>query len=170
MREKYPETFAAKDTEFKELSAQFNLADGRTHIKNLRITAADYGVQGNGWVDFDRKVDFKSVLVFSQRLSADLAESARETKYLFNSQGQFEIPFALSGTLPNVRPKPDSRYLAELIQRGFMRRGAEELQRRFFGGKESAPSQEPAPADQQKRDRGSTEELIRKGLEGLFGR
>lgn len=170
VRQKYPETFEAKDTEFKELSAQFNLADGRTDVKNLRITAADYGVQGNGWVDFERKVDFKSVLVFSQRLSADLADSAREVRYVFNNQDQFEVPFALRGTLPRVRPKPDSDYLARMIQRGFVRRGTEELQRRFLGRKESTPSQEATPPDQKKRDRGSTEELIRKGLEGLFGR
>lgn len=171
IRQKYPETFEAKDTEFKELKGQFNIADGRMNITSLRITAADYAVQGKGWADFNRKLDFRSVLVFSQRLSADIAGSAREVKYMFNDQGQFEIPFALSGTLPKVRPKPDSDYLARLVQRGFLRKGTEELQRRFFGRKESTtPQQQQAPSTTEKRDKGSTEDLIRRGLEGLFGR
>lgn len=170
VRKKYPETFEAKDTEFKELKALFDLGDSRVNVKSLRIAAADYSVQGNGWADFDRKVDFRSVLMFSQRLSADLGESAREVKYLFNNENHLEIPFALTGRLPKVKAKPDSQYLGKMVQRGFLRRGTEELQRRFFGTKESTPPQEAAPEDSKKRKRGSTEDLIRKGLEGLFKR
>jgi hypothetical protein len=131
-------------------------------------------VQGNGWVDFDKRVDFQSRLILSQELSADLGRSVREITYVFNNQGQFEVPFALTGTLPNVRPRPDSRYVSNMIQRGFVRKGTEELQRRFFGKKESAPPTESAPEapSEQKSDkkRPPTEELIRKGLEGLFRR
>src|SRR6266478_5742995 len=108
LRTKYPETFTAKDTEFKELKANFDLADGRMNVKNLRMSAAEFVVQGNGWADFDRKVDFRATLSFSQRLSADLSQSAREVKYLLNNQGQLEVPFALTGKMPNVKPKPDT--------------------------------------------------------------
>jgi len=169
-RQKYSETFEAKDTVFKELTGLFDLGEGRMQVKSLRITAADYTVQGSGWVDFDRRIDFRSTLAFSQRLSADLAHASREVKYLFNDQNQFEIPFALTGTLPKVKPKPDSKVLRQLIQRGMVRRGADELRRRFPGSKESAPPEESPPADQKKRDKGTREELIRKGLEKLFGR
>ncbi len=170
VRQKYPATFEAKDTVFNELTGLFDLEDGRMKVKNFRITAADYTVQGNGWVDFDRRIDFRSTLAFSQRLSTDLGHAAREVKYLFNDQNQFEIPFALTGTLPKVKPKLDSNYLSQLIQRGMVRKGTEELKKRFFGSKESAPPEEPPPADQKKRNKGTREELIRKGLEKLFGR
>ncbi len=143
------------------------------NVKDLRITAADYSVQGNGWVDFDRRADFQSLLVFSQRLSADLGHAAREVRYVFNDQNQLEIPFTLAGTLPKVKPKPDSNYLAKMVQRGLVRKGTEELERRFFGTKPSTPPPaESAPSDQQKSDKkkNPTEELIRKGLEGLFKR
>ncbi|MGH7830844.1 MAG: hypothetical protein ACREP8_11770, partial [Candidatus Binatia bacterium] len=159
------------DTEFKELKGLFTLADARMSVKDLRITAADYTVQGNGWVDFNRRVDFQALLVLSQRLSADLAHSVREVSYTFNNQNQFEIPFTLNGTLPKVKPRPDSNYLAKMIQRGMMRKGTEELQRRLFGTKPSTPPAQTAPPDQKsEKKRDSTEELIRKGLEGLFGR
>ena len=172
LRAKYPETFTAKDTEFKELKANFDLADSRMNVKNLRMAAADFVVQGNGWADFDRKVDFRATLSFSQRLSADLSQSAREVKYLLNNQGQLEVPFALTGKMPNVKPKPDTRFLGQLVQRGFMRKGTEELQNRFLGGgKDSTAEKDEPPSDSgKKKKKNNTEDMIRRGLEGLFKR
>ena len=170
LKAKYPETFTAKDTEFKELKANFDLADGRMNVKNLRMAAADFVVQGNGWADFDRKLDFRATLSFSQRLSADLAQSAREIKYLLNNQGQLEVPFALTGRMPNVKPKPDTRYLGQLVQRGFLRKGTEELQNRFLGGGKDSAAQTEEPTDSKKKKKSSTEDMIRRGLEGLFKR
>ena len=171
LRQKYPETFTAKDTEFKELKANFDLADSRINIKNLRMGAADFIVLGDGWADFTRKVDFRSTLSFSQGLSADISQSAREVKYILNNQGQLEVPFALTGRLPNVKPKPDTRYLGQLVQRGFLRKGTEELQNRFLGGdRDSTSSQSDAPSDNKKKKKSSTEDRVRRGLEGLFKR
>jgi len=170
LRKKYPETFQAKDTEFKEMKAVFDLADGRINVKNLRIAAADYSTQGNGWVDLERKINFRSTLLFSQRLSADIGDSAREMKFLLNPQNQIEIPFTVSGKLPNVKPKPDMNSLGRMVQKGFMRRGTEDVQRRNPDSAEPASPDEAAPADSKKRKRGSTEDAIRKGLEGLFKR
>jgi hypothetical protein len=174
LRKKYPETFEAKDTQFKELKGLFDLADARMNIKDLRIAAADYTVQGNGWVDFEKRADFQAVLVLSQNLSADLGRSAREVTYMFNSQNQFEVPFALTGTLPKLKARPDSSYLGKMVQRGLMRKGADELQQRLFGKERSSPSGETppqgAPSDQKDKKKTPTEDLIRKGLDQLFRR
>jgi hypothetical protein len=175
IRKKYPETFEAKDTKFKEMRANFDVADSRINVKDLRIAAADFTVEGNGWADFERKINFRSVLMVSPQLSADLAGSAREVRYLFNDQKQLEVPFSLNGKLPNVKPKPDTGYLAKALQRGFFQKGAEELQQRFLGKKGSpkdsaSPDEESAPADRKERKRNSTEDRIRKGLQDLFGR
>jgi hypothetical protein len=170
LRKKYPEVFMAKDTEFNELRANFDMAEQRVNVKNLRISAAEFIVEGEGWADFARRVDFRSTLYFSQRLSADLAQSAREVKYLLNNQGQLEVPVVLAGRLPNVKPKPDLNYLGQLAQRGFIRKGAEELQQRFLGGKKSPLREDPAPDGSKQEKRDSTEELIRRGLESLFKR
>jgi AsmA protein len=169
LRKKYPETFTAKDTEFKEMTMTLDVADGRINVKNLRLAAAEFLVQGNGWADFTRKVDFRTTINFSDRLSADLTQAARETKYLLNNQGQLEVPLALTGRLPNVKPVPDSRYLAQIVQRGFMRKGIDELQNRF-GGKPAPAQEDKAPADGNKKKKKPTEDLIRRGLEGLFKR
>jgi hypothetical protein len=175
LRKKYPETFEAKDTRFKELRGLFDVADSRMNVKDLRIAAADYTVQGNGRVDFEKRADFQAVLLLSQPLSADLGRSAREVAYMFNNQNQFEVPFALTGTLPRIKVRPDSNYLGRMVQRGFMRKGAEELQQRLLGKERSSPSGETspqvAPSDQKKdKKKNSTDELIRKGLDQLFRR
>ena len=170
LRKKYPETFTAKDTEFKELKTLIDVADGRINFKNLRMSAAEFVAVGNGWADFNRKVNFHSTLSFSQRLSADLSQSAREMKYLLNNQGQMEIPFSLTGTMPNVKAKPDANYLGQLVQRGFMGRRADDLQNRFLGRGDRAEEGESAPEDRSRKKRSSTEDRIRRGLENLFKR
>ena len=166
LRKKYPETFTAKDTEFKELKTLLDVADGRMNVKNLRMSAAEFIVLGNGWADFNRKVDFRATLSFSQPLSADLSQSAREIKYLLNNQGQLEIPFSLTGRMPNVKPKPDANYLGQLVQRGFMRRGADELQN-FLGRNEGDSAVDDG---NNRKKKSSTEDRIRRSLENLFKR
>jgi uncharacterized protein involved in outer membrane biogenesis len=171
LRKKYPETFTAKDTEFKELKTSIEVADGRLNLKNTRMSAAEFIVAGHGWADFNRKVDFRSTLTFSQRLSADLSQSAREIKYMLNNQGQLEIPFSLTGKMPNVKAKPDVNYLGQLVQRGFMRRGTDDLQNRFLGrGKDRAESSAEVPEGIDRKKKNSTEDLIRRGLDQLFRR
>ena len=169
VRKKYPETFAAKDTEFKELQTQLELGDSRLNFKNLRIAAAQFRVEGNGWADFERRVDFRGVVRFSPQLSADLAGALRETRLLFNSNNELEIPFVVAGEMPNVRPRPDTSYLTKTLQRGLLQRGAEELQQMFGPRERRAPSDSGVEQPREpKQD--SPENLIRKGLEGLFGR
>jgi uncharacterized protein involved in outer membrane biogenesis len=174
MRKKYPETFEAKDTRFKEMKALFDIADGRINVKELHVIAADYLMQGEGWATFERRINFHTQLILSRPLSADLTQSVREARLLFNKDDEFTMPFTVSGTLPKIKAKPDSSYLAKMFQRGKARQLSEELERQFFGSKEStAPKdgdsgeQEPA---QKRKKRQSTEDLIRKGLEGLFRR
>jgi uncharacterized protein involved in outer membrane biogenesis len=170
LRKKYPETFTAKDTEFKEMKATFDMADGRINVKNLRMAAAEFTSQGQGWADFNRRVDFRSTVDFSQRLSADLAQSTREVKYFLNNQGQLEMPIIVKGRLPNVKPKPDGNYLAQMAQRAFMRKGTGDLKNPDLGDKDADQQKAEAPENTKKSRRKSNEDMNRKGLEGLFRR
>ena len=170
VRKKYPETFEAKDTVFKDLQTQLDIGDSRLNLKNLRIAAAQFRVEGDGWVDFERRVDFRGVVRFSPALSGDIAGAVREIRLLFNKNDELEIPFTMSGQMPNVRPRPDASYLTRSLQRGLLQRGAEELKEQLFGSKERrAPDDRPTDQERQPRP-SSPEDLIRRGLEGLFGR
>jgi autotransporter translocation and assembly factor TamB len=166
VRQKYPETFNAKDTVFKDLQSQITVGDSRLNFKNLRIAAAQFKLEGDGWADFDRRVDIRGVVRFSPELSADITKAVREIRFLFNRNNELEIPFIFAGQMPNVRPRPDTSYLTKSLQRGLVQRGAEEL----FGTRErNAPDDRPQDERRQQRQ-SSPEDLIRKGLEGLFGR
>ncbi len=170
LRKKYPETFTAKDTEFKEFKSLVEIADGRINLKNMRMSAAEFVAVGSGWADFNRKVDSRATLTFSQSLSADISQAAREIKYLLTARGQLEIPFSVSGRMPNVKVKPDASFLGQVVQRNIMRRGTDDLQNRSLGRPERSEDSESAPEEGKKKKRGSTEDRIRRGLENLFRR
>jgi uncharacterized protein involved in outer membrane biogenesis len=170
VRKKYPETFEAKDTVFKDLQTELDIGDSRVNLKNLRIAAAQFRVQGDGWVNFERRVDFRGVVRFSPELSADIAGAIREIRLLFNKNNELEIPFTLSGQMPNVRPRPDASFLTKSLQRGLFQKGAEELQERLFGTKERRAPNDAQPDQERRPTPSSPEDMIRRGLEGLFGR
>ncbi|MCH7570437.1 MAG: hypothetical protein IH919_07715, partial [Deltaproteobacteria bacterium] len=106
-----------------------------------------------GRVGFDKTMRWNATLALSSQLTQELIEKHRNVRYMVNGQGILGVPFKLSGTLPNVRPKPDIRRLANLIQKGMLRKGVE----RALRGKKSQKKNDP-------RD------WILKGLEQLLGK
>jgi AsmA protein len=172
IRKKYPAIFSAKDTEFQQMKGTAIIADGRARTDDLLVSAAEFETRGKGWFAFDRKVDFKAVLLFSQQLSRDIIGKAKEAKGFANDQGQIEMPFTLSGKLPGAKPKPDMNYVARAMQKGFMERGLGSL-----GGKKSRKqgAQSPPPDDTSSdspapKKKRSTQDEIRRGLEQFFGK
>jgi AsmA protein len=172
VRQKYPAIFNSKDTEFKQLKGSALIGDGRARTDDLVISAAEFETQAKGWFAFDRTVDFRALLLLSERLSQDIIGRAKEIKALANEQGRIEIPFTLSGKLPGAKPKPDIGYIARAMQKGFLDRGLE----RLFGrrspkeDRETPPLQEQAPSQPKERKKRQPAEEILRGLEGLFKR
>jgi uncharacterized protein involved in outer membrane biogenesis len=180
VRDRYPEVFATQNTTFDELHSTFTFNNGKMNIDDLRISAADYTMQGKGWVDFDQQLDLRAQLILSQKLSTDIADDVKEAKYIVNEQNRVEIPFALAGTLPKVRPQPDLAYVGRLLQRAALRRGAEELEKRVLrkilpSPRQSSPTEGESstaapPTSEQPPQEDPKEQLLRKGLDKLFGR
>ena len=125
---------------------------------------------GHTEVDFERRVDFRGMVRFSPALSGDIAGAVREIRLLFNKNNELEIPFTLSGQMPNVRPRPDASFLTKSLQRGLLQKGAEELQEQLFGPRERRAPNDRQPDQERQQKPSSPEDLIRRGLEGLFGR
>lgn len=171
-RKKYPEIFSSKDTQFKQLKTSAVIADGRARTDDLVVSAAEFETQAKGWFAFDRTVDFRAVLLLSERLSQDIIRGAREIKGLANQQGRIELPFTLSGKLPGAKPKPDIGYIARGLQKGAVERGLESLFRRRSPreSQETAPLQEETPSQPRERKKRNPAEQILRGLEGLLGR
>jgi hypothetical protein len=165
VRKKYPQLFGTSDTPFDQLGGTFQIADGRATTNDLVLSARDYAVNGKGYFTFEQEVDFTATLVASENLTADIVADVKEARYLTGKSGRLEIPFRLEGTLPDARPKPDSSFIASALQRAIVDKGLDSLFNKGKNKDGDNPETDPAP-----RKPNPTEDLIKKGLDGLFGR
>lgn len=153
MPSRYRTLFERRDTPFDTLAATFTVEQERIHTQDLLMATPDYIIRAEGWIGFDKKMKWNATLVMSPQFTQELMQEHKNVRYLMDQQGRLAVPFRLEGTLPHVQPKPDLKGLAELIQRGLLRRGME----RALGGEK----------ERKKKDR---REWIQKGLEELFGK
>ena len=182
LREKYPEIFASPHTEFDEFASQFSLGNGKIKLDRLRIAARDFRTRAKGWMDFEQQVDATASLTLSQALSSDLMRVTKELRYIANAEDRVDIPFALAGVFPAVRPTLDAQQIGTLIQRAAARALQDVVQEKILDtlrpskkkrqdraaqqadGSDSSVSEQPdkAPSPEQ--------QLLQKGLDALFGR
>ncbi|MBI2962485.1 MAG: AsmA family protein [Deltaproteobacteria bacterium] len=162
VRRRHPSLFGTGDTRFDKLGAGVRIADGIAHSDDLTLAARDYAMLGEGTFSLDNRLDCTARLIASKELSADVIADVREAKYIANPQGKIEIPFRLTGELPHVKPKPDADFIGKALGRAFVGKGLEKL---LGKDKPLPPGVTPTP-DLKHPER----ELLRKGLEGLFGR
>ena len=172
VRNKYPAIFSSKDTEFKQLRGSATISDGKARTDDLVISAAEFEAQGKGWFAFDHTVDFRALLLLSEKLSQDIINRAQQTKGLANNEGRLVIPFNLSGKLPGAKPKPDIGYIAQAMGRGALQRGLEGLfqKKSSKGSAETSPDQEQKPSDSQQKKKSSPQDEILRGLQRSFGK
>ncbi len=182
LREKYPEIFASPHTEFDEFASQFSLGNGKIKLDRLRIAARDFRTRAEGWMNFEQQVDATASLTLSQTLSSDLMRVTKELRYIANAEDRVEIPFALAGVFPAVRPTLDARQIGTLIQRAATRALQDVVQERILDKLRPAKKKQQDRAAQQadSSDRTTSEQpdmtpsleeqLLQKGLDALFGR
>jgi len=157
--EKYPELFGADDTRFDVLSGTVQISGGLARTNDLTISARDYTIIGKGIFAFENLLDFTATLSASQKLTDDLVSDVKGAEYITDEQGRLSIPFRMAGALPEVKPKPDTKFIAKALKRGLVKGGIEKL----FGGKKKSGEE----SEEQKKP--SFKEII-KDLEGIFGR
>ena len=170
LRQKYPQVFGASDTVFEKLDAKIDIRNGWANIRNLRLATQDYAIEGNGRISLDGKLDITTIMRFSESLSQDLIASVKQARYLRGRTGRIEIPVRLTGTLPNVRPIPDVAFIAGAVSReligGLLKKALVPNSQRSSAeqGMSQTPESVTTPPAVD-----PTEELIRRGLEELFG-
>lgn len=175
LRQKYPEIFATGDTKFDKLGASVEIADARATTNDLEITAKDYSIKGEGVFELRNELDFRAAFFASKALTADIVDDVKEMRYLAAADGRIEIPFRVTGALPDVKTRPDGEFIQKAIGRAVVEKGVEKL----LGDKldkiiprapapppGGAPGDEPAAQPTLRPE----QELLKKGLEGLFGR
>lgn len=172
VKDKYPSIFRSKDTEFKQLKGSAVISDGKARTEDLVISAAEFETQGKGWFAFDQTVDFRALLLLSEKLSQDIMNRTRETKGLANNEGRLVIPFNLSGKLPGAKPQPDIGYIAQAMGKGALQRGLEGLfgKKSSRGSAETSSDQGQKPSDSQEKKKSRPQDEILRGLQKFFGK
>lgn len=150
---RYSPLFQRRDTPFDTLAATFTLKEGRIYSDDLLLSTPDYSISAGGWIGFDKTMKWNATLIMSPQFTQDLLQEHRNARYLLDRQGRLAVPFRLEGMLPNIQAKPDLSGLAEVIQKGLLRRGTE----RALGG------------EKEQKTKGR-KDWIQKGLEQLFGK
>lgn len=117
LKDRYPHIFARGTTALEQLDGEFEAKDGKVMVGRVTLKTKDYGVVGQGSVNLDGVTEGNGVLTLSRQLSADLVPPS-QLGVLTNGQGEVELPFAVDGTLPDVRVRPGSQLLARLLQGG----------------------------------------------------
>jgi len=131
VRSKYPELFGLDDTVFEALSGKLTLGNGVALLDELALAARDYRLDGKGTIRLDNALDIAMTFVASQNLTADLTRGVKEIQYLTNTNGRFQLPLRLGGSMPSFRAQPDLQYVtkqlsASLVQTG-LSKGLEAL-------------------------------------------
>ena len=66
----------------------------------------------------DQVTRWNGMLVLSLRISQELLRENKSLRYLIDRSGQINLPFRAEGTLANLRVRPDTRIIAQIVRRG----------------------------------------------------
>ncbi|HXJ33529.1 MAG TPA: AsmA-like C-terminal region-containing protein [Candidatus Eisenbacteria bacterium] len=155
IRDRYPDIFATDDTRFTQLSADAQIASARIHMDPFVVSAEDYTIRGKGVVTFDQHVDATATLSASERLTRDIIGAFKEASLITDDAGRIAIPFRVTGTMPNVRPRPDEEFVGRVVRKVFTADSVEHL----LGGGGDGKSGDK---------KGSTVDRLKRGLDKLF--
>jgi hypothetical protein len=108
----------SKDTSFETLEAQIVLDQEVLRADNLRLSTDEYMINAAGWMMPDQTTRWNGMLVISSRISQELLRENKSFRYLLDRRGQISLPFRAEGTPANLRVRPDTRTIAQIVRRG----------------------------------------------------
>ncbi len=108
----------SKDTAFASLETQIILEQEVLRADNLRLSTEEYTINAAGWMMIDQTTRWNGMLVISSRISQELLRENKSLRYLLDRRGQISLPFRAEGTLANLRVRPDTRIIAQIVRRG----------------------------------------------------
>jgi hypothetical protein len=115
----------SKDTPFENLDALVILDQEVTRTENLQLSTPDYKIAAAGWIMTDQATRWNGMLVMSLRISQELLRENKSLRYLIDRSGQINLPFRAEGTLSNLRVRPDTRVIAQIVRRGSLPKAIE---------------------------------------------
>ncbi|MBN2327894.1 MAG: AsmA family protein [Candidatus Omnitrophica bacterium] len=116
-KQEYPRVFNTQHTVFEALKMETAIQGGRIDFKNMMIAASDWAVNGEGWMNFGQQLKSDSLLRLSKNFTTFLTGKVDVLKYLIDENGNLSIPFSMNGTLPTVKPQPNSDFVGGILQK-----------------------------------------------------
>lgn len=116
-KEQYPDVFSSQHTVFEMLKLETAIQGGRLDFKNLLITATDWAINGEGWMNFGEQLTSDALLRLSKGFTSFLTGQVGAFKYLTDENGNMAIPFSLTGILPTLRPQPNADFVGGILQK-----------------------------------------------------
>jgi hypothetical protein len=115
----------SKDTAFETLEAQIILEQEVLRAETLRLSTEEYTINAAGWMMTDQTTRWNGMLVISSRISQELLRENKSLRYLQDRRGLISLPFRAEGTLANLRVRPDTRTIAQIVRRGSLPKSIE---------------------------------------------
>jgi uncharacterized protein involved in outer membrane biogenesis len=157
---------AAKgETPFSDLSASFQVEDGKIRSESLRIVSDKLGLAGKIAVGFDRTLDFRGTI----RLSRELSERVRGKAgtFLVGQGGEVEIPLVMSGPISSPAVTVDTAALAKGAGERLLKGLTEKIPGRSdSSAADNAAKETPAKTPERQEPKKEVEGLFRKFLPG----
>ncbi len=163
LRAKYPALFGAGETRFDRVDAVLKIGGGAVRVEELALAARDFAIEGAGRIGLDGAVDLPTRLVCSEALGADLVDRQPKVAVLRGASGRVEFPLRLRGELPGIRAEPDVSAVARAVGEEKVR----DLLGKALRGKQEGEETDSGAAS---GETDPSEELLKKGLDSLFGR
>ncbi|MEI8344767.1 MAG: AsmA family protein [Candidatus Omnitrophota bacterium] len=150
LRAKLPPDFSAKidatDTQLAPIDVPVTISDGRIRFDSLRLATDQYVLEAQGEFGLDRSIGAQAILRINAELSNAAVKAVNELRYFQNSQGEFQIPVQIKGTLSDIKIIPDLKYAAQRLAMDKAQEMVTGLLNQSLKSKSKQP-QEPASAN-----------------------
>lgn len=126
-KDQYPRVFASEHTVFQDLKLDAVIEGGKINFKNMVISAADWAINGEGWLNIGESLQSDALLRLSKDFSTFLSGKVGVFKYLIDDNGNMSVPFSMTGVLPTIKPAPNKDLLGGLFQKALAGQVTEKL-------------------------------------------
>ncbi len=140
-----------ENTVFRDLAAEFTLADGTATVSAMRMTLEHFDVQGNGTYSLDKSVNMRAEAILSEQLSAKNRGSNVQT-FFENKDRRIVVPFIATGSVPQIKVTLDAKRVSERALEKGKEKLKEEILKEVIGKKK--PEEEEKPEEKLIRDVG----------------
>ncbi|OGP12365.1 MAG: hypothetical protein A3I75_02730 [Deltaproteobacteria bacterium RIFCSPLOWO2_02_FULL_50_16] len=105
------------DTSFKLLETSFTIVNGVIQVPQIHMAQNDYSINLAGTINLDLELNMKGDFLLTPARTSELIPDEKTRSYFVNADGQFTIPFTLTGPVTNPNVAPDASFIGDIAKR-----------------------------------------------------